>query len=850
MVLKVKLENTDAYRVLWESPYINYATSFDLFRKEIRNLLSLENDDFDVLYLDADGDLVVLTSYSEIHDMHPRKKNYRLIVQPKKAEADPIHKQTKNVSMLSEETLQPISSSSSAATTDNISTAPTPTPAPTTTPPAETPALSSQSPPGFTAFAHCLQNALNQWTNDLTPLHQMTAHRSQEQARQVSGFALGALDNALRTAAETATNIHQTVSPILQRHASYPNYRQRSHQQHSTRHHHQTPTATTSCNSGKSFTAFDDPSKSTMYCDICFNLIDGEHWSCSQCADYHVCTQCHSSGTVFHNPLHGLQHIESIPKPSTGNQFSDHPSNSSHAIDLKNTDTIHGNVVCDHCGANIVGIRYKCGHCLDYDLCETCEPLLIHDQRHVFLKIRRPLSPTASMVTTFLPVFDYAVKPTESTTHEKPEANPANIDTPVEQQQPLLHRAQSIASSSFGTSNGLLSAVFVDDVNLPDGSEIQPSQRFLKVWKIKNNGRVRWPTGSTLIFSGGDILRPYPAQYQQSGVVPAISPGEETRIAIELSAPDAPGRHVGYFRLSSPEGIRFGDRLWCDIVVASLPNTCSMKHKLAQSAPHEVTSLSSSPIVSTISTSATTVKSSAPTTTTSMVYPAPSTNHDNIHTIDRRHSTLSCLITTPTEPSVCTTTTNDNGSTDYGADDDDYDPFQDPYIVYGSVQTSARSIGSQTGTINSDNGTTASTATQQQQIRNNNNESYRSSTSFSTTHSPKTSSCTDYIIVKNRSLDQDQVVPEPYSSSSSYPVNSRPNEKSPLASLSNSSAHMDGYEWVGSNQLTNASEFKYAQQLAHLHEMGITFCDEMAIKLLIQHDGNLDIVLPEILDLA
>lgn len=34
----------------------------------------------------------------------------------------------------------------------------------------------------------------------------------------------------------------------------------------------------------------------------------------------------------------------------------------------------------------VVGIRYKCAICPDYDLCEKCESLLIHD--HPFLKIR------------------------------------------------------------------------------------------------------------------------------------------------------------------------------------------------------------------------------------------------------------------------------------------------------------------------------------------------------------------------------------------------------------------------------------------------------------------------------
>jgi len=51
---------------------------------------------------------------------------------------------------------------------------------------------------------------------------------------------------------------------------------------------------------------------------------------------------------------------------------------------------------CDHCDADIYGVRYKCSNCSNFDLCETCETLWnsdfsIHDVSHVFLKIYTPL---------------------------------------------------------------------------------------------------------------------------------------------------------------------------------------------------------------------------------------------------------------------------------------------------------------------------------------------------------------------------------------------------------------------------------------------------------------------------
>jgi len=51
---------------------------------------------------------------------------------------------------------------------------------------------------------------------------------------------------------------------------------------------------------------------------------------------------------------------------------------------------VHRNVTCDGCGKEgIVGTRYKCTVCPDFDLCENCEPE--HDRSHPMIKINEPL---------------------------------------------------------------------------------------------------------------------------------------------------------------------------------------------------------------------------------------------------------------------------------------------------------------------------------------------------------------------------------------------------------------------------------------------------------------------------
>eukprot|EP00048_Salpingoeca_helianthica_P010134 m.144895 g.144895 ORF g.144895 m.144895 type:complete len:401 (-) comp15019_c1_seq7:99-1301(-) len=55
---------------------------------------------------------------------------------------------------------------------------------------------------------------------------------------------------------------------------------------------------------------------------------------------------------------------------------------------------VHRGITCNHCRMSpLRGIRYKCANCIDFDLCENCEPQDHHCPGHVFVQLRIPLPP-------------------------------------------------------------------------------------------------------------------------------------------------------------------------------------------------------------------------------------------------------------------------------------------------------------------------------------------------------------------------------------------------------------------------------------------------------------------------
>jgi len=95
---------------------------------------------------------------------------------------------------------------------------------------------------------------------------------------------------------------------------------------------------------------------------------------------------------------------------------------------------------------------------------------------------------------------------------------------------------------------------FVDDVTVPDNTEMLPGQEFIKTWRLQNAGTCTWTTQYSLVFIDGDQMN----GISPSPLVGSITPGGTVDISIGLKAPGTAGTYRGDWELRNANGVNFG----------------------------------------------------------------------------------------------------------------------------------------------------------------------------------------------------------------------------------------------------------------------------------------------------
>ena len=101
------------------------------------------------------------------------------------------------------------------------------------------------------------------------------------------------------------------------------------------------------------------------------------------------------------------------------------------------------------------------------------------------------------------------------------------------------------------------------DVNIPDNTEMQLGQQFVKTWRVKNDGSCTWGAGYKLTYGGyGDQLSGKP-----QALTGPVQPGQEVEVSVNFIAPTKAGTYLSPWQMSNANGKPFPKVVFVKIVV-------------------------------------------------------------------------------------------------------------------------------------------------------------------------------------------------------------------------------------------------------------------------------------------
>jgi hypothetical protein len=106
-------------------------------------------------------------------------------------------------------------------------------------------------------------------------------------------------------------------------------------------------------------------------------------------------------------------------------------------------------------------------------------------------------------------------------------------------------------------------AAFVEDVTIPDNTEVASGADFVKTWRMRNSGTCDWRPGVKFVFAAGEQMGG-PASVD----LPPTPAGTTVDVELALKAPQEPGTYRGEWGFRAPDGQDFGDRPYVQIIVS------------------------------------------------------------------------------------------------------------------------------------------------------------------------------------------------------------------------------------------------------------------------------------------
>ena len=141
-------------------------------------------------------------------------------------------------------------------------------------------------------------------------------------------------------------------------------------------------------------------------------------------------------------------------------------------------------------------------------------------------------------------------------------SEPFSVSLVIGEEPALTGLPPIITTPVTGPGGCILTAAFLEDVTIPDGTVVAAGTTFTKTWRMRNTSGCDWGEGYTIAFfsdtpmhpTGSEPIRPTPS----NAVV---------EISVPLVAPTQAGIYTTTWRLKDPNGQFFGNRVFAVIRV-------------------------------------------------------------------------------------------------------------------------------------------------------------------------------------------------------------------------------------------------------------------------------------------
>ncbi len=114
-------------------------------------------------------------------------------------------------------------------------------------------------------------------------------------------------------------------------------------------------------------------------------------------------------------------------------------------------------------------------------------------------------------------------------------------------------------------------SVFIGET-IPDGTNIQPGQKFKKTWTLKNGGNSAWNAGMVLTRTSSSPANETLGSPEQIPLSKEVEPGATIQIEVDLVAPKQNGQFTVYYQLQNETGLPVpSSQIWVAITVGNVP---------------------------------------------------------------------------------------------------------------------------------------------------------------------------------------------------------------------------------------------------------------------------------------